>query len=133
MSKIDNFGDKRGIAAFKKGDPRINKQGRPKKLVGFINDELEAEGFDPVKPEHVKQAYLTICNLPYSRIKQMATDTQEDIPILYQLVAKEMLGKRGLEMLDKLLDRAVGKPTQTLEHNNKGNININISPDDAKL
>ncbi len=129
----ENFGDKQNTSGFKKNPQNINRTGRPKKLVGFINDELEAEGYDPVKPEHIKQAYLTICNLPYSRIKDMASNRKEDIPILYALVAKEMLGNRGMEMLDKLLDRAVGKPTQPLDHTSKGSININVSPDDAKL
>jgi hypothetical protein len=35
--------------------------------------------------------------------------------MLYKLVAKDLLGKKGFEMLDKLLDRAYGRPNQTTE------------------
>ncbi len=129
-----NFGDKINTGGFKKGDdPRRYKGGRPKKLVGYINEELEAEGYDPVKPDQIKQAFLTLVQLPFHRVKEFAHNTKDDVPMLYQLVAKEMLGKRGLEMLERLLDRAVGKPTQPLDHTSKGSININISPEDAKL
>ncbi len=130
---IENFGDKINTQGFAKNPKNIRRTGRPKKLVNHINEELKIEGYDPVTPDHIKQAYLTICNLPYHRIKEMANNKKEDIPILYQLVAREMIGKRGMELLDKLLDRAVGKPTQPLDHTSKGPISINISGEDAKL
>ena len=37
--------------------------------------------------------------------------------MLYKLCAKELLGKRGAEMLEKLLDRGIGKATQTIDMN----------------
>jgi len=128
-----NFGNKGNTKGFREHPENINREGRPRKLVNHINEELKAEGYDPVKPDQVKDAYLTIVNLPFSRIKQMATTKSDNFPALYKIVAREMIGKRGLEMLDRLLDRAIGKATQPLDHTNKGSINLNISPDDAKL
>ncbi len=118
---------------FDKRPENINKKGRPKKLVSHINTILEGEGYTPVAAEQIKEAYLRILNLPFYKIKEMAKTESQDFPFLYKLVAKEMLGKRGLEMLDRLLDRALGKPVQALDHTTKGSVNVQISEKDAKL
>lgn len=131
---IKNFGDKQTSEGFNKNPENINKKGRPKRLVSHINDELKAEGFEPVTQGQVRDAYLTIINLPFNKIKAMATTESENFPALYKLVAKQMIGKRSLEMLDKLLDRAIGKPTQSIDHTTKGDkISVQLSSDDAKL
>ena len=132
--KTENFGKNQTLRGFQKNPQNINRKGRPRKLVNIINHELQAEGYETVKSEQVKECYMTLLNLPFNKIKKMAEVTpRDDMPILYKLVAKEMIGKRGIEMLDRMLDRAIGKATQPLDHTTKGNISIQITPEDAEL
>lgn len=120
------------LIPFEKGKSG-NPNGRPKKLISHINEELKLQGYDPVKNANIKDAYLTLIQLPYDEIKSIANPKEkEDYPFLFKLVAKELIGKRGFEMLEKLLDRSLGKPTQKSDVTTKGkplNVSIlNIDP-----
>jgi len=121
---------------FDKRPQNINKKGRPKKLVSGINDMLQKQGYKPVSNSEVKDAYLTMLNLPLSKIMEIAKVENDDYPTLYKLVAKELSGKRGQEMLEKLLDRSVGKPDQKIQVQQEQPLfpdkpNNNVSEDDS--
>lgn len=106
---------------FENNPQNINRNGRPPKLVSHINKELLGSGFEPCKVNDIKDAYLTLLNLPLSTIAEIASkETNTDYPMLYKLVAKELTGKRGMDMLEKLLDRAIGKAQQYVDHTTKG-------------
>ncbi len=47
-------------------------KGAPRKLVSDINDELKAEGFEPVSSRHVTDAFQTLINLPLSKVSEIA-------------------------------------------------------------
>jgi len=101
-------------------DKRPKQAGHPKKLISFVNSELEDNGFTPTNKDEIIRCFLILVNLPIGKINEIAAGVDESYPLLYRLVAKEMSGKRGLEMLEKLLDRAVGKATQAIDHTSKG-------------
>lgn len=103
---------------FKKGQSG-NPKGRPPKLVSHLNAELLKDGYRPVTPGEVTDAMLTILNLPMERLRHLARPDGDE-PFLYKLMAKELLGKRGEEALERLLDRAHGKPKQQLDHTSNG-------------
>lgn len=105
---------------FDKRPENINKKGRPKMLIRHINTELSKEGYEQASFDDVKKAYLTLINLPLSKIREISNINNDGYPLLYKLVSKEMTGNRGLEMLEKLLDRAMGKPQQYIDHTTKG-------------
>lgn len=113
---------------FKKGQSG-NPKGRPKKLVSHITEMLKKEGYDSVTANHIKDAYLTLINLPIKEVQDIASSSaKQDYPLLYKLVAKELLGKRGAEMLEKLLDRSIGKSSSSVDITSNGNtINLPIS------
>jgi hypothetical protein len=121
MPKPENIINK----GFDKRPENINKKGRPRKLISHINTELKADGYCPASLDEIKEAYLTLIQVPMSEIKEIANTTNDNYPILYKLVAKELLGKRGMEMMERLLDRALGKPTNFNENKTEGNIIIN--------
>ena len=130
---MDNFKGRRNTSGFTQHPENINKGGRPKKLVSHINENLKAEGYEPVTNSQLKECYLQILNLPFERVKEMS-QMDGNFPLLYKLVAGEMIGKRGLEMLDRLLDRAIGKPQQSFDHTSGGErINLTISKEDSEL
>ena len=102
------------LKPFKPGhDPRRNV-GRPKKLVSHLNDELKAEGFEPVSVGQVQDCYLTLINLPQAKLEDIAAN-QTDYPFLYRIVARELLGNKGNDMLERLLDRGHGKAKNTTD------------------
>lgn len=99
--------------------PKSN--GRPKKLVGVINDELKAEGYTPLTKGQVLDAYLQILQLPIERIKELADSKKTtNHPFFYKLIAKELSNGRGSDMLERMLDRSLGKSTQSLDVTSDG-------------
>lgn len=106
---------------FQKNPQNINRQGKPRKLVNEINKQLKDEGYMTATKTEIIDAYQTIINLPLSKVREIADVNNDNYPILYKLVAKELLGKRGGDYLDKLLDRII-RPKQDIDIT--GGINI---------
>lgn len=124
MSKSEENLNKR--VPFKKGkDERRNTSGRPRKLVSSINKELEAKGVERVTNSQVLGAIQNILNLDRSELEVLAKD--KNTPILYGLLAKELLSKNGAKQLESILDRAFGKAKQQIESSNNNKTEINIS------
>ena len=91
---------------FKKGN-KMGK-GRPKKLVTRILEELKEEG-ELVTRSLVEQTYQVLLSLTQEQLTKVASDKKQ--PMINRIVAKEMLGKKGFEIIEKMMDRANGKPT----------------------
>lgn len=94
-----------------------NKTGRKKRLVADVNASLENEGYPAVTRQQIVSAYMQIIQLPITRIQDMA-NKNSNYPFMYKLIAKELLGKRGGEIMERMLDRAIGKPTQEIVEQN---------------
>ncbi len=97
---------KENLIRYKPGQSG-NPKGRKRKLLGSVNAALKAEGFEPVIAMDVVEAYNTLMNLTESRIKEIIADSES--PMFLRIVAKAMLSKEGVEMIEKMLDRAHGK------------------------
>jgi len=91
---------------FKKGN-KMSK-GRPKKLVSSILASLQEEG-ELVTRSLVEQTYQVLLSLTQEQLTKVASDKKQ--PMINRIVAKEMLGKKGFEIIEKMMDRANGKPT----------------------
>lgn len=98
---------------FKKGQSG-NPKGRPPKLINHINEQLKSEGFTPASKSQIVEAYLLIVQLPLEKIKEIQ-DTSTNYPILFKLIARELIGKRGSDILEKILDRGIGRTTEIIE------------------
>jgi hypothetical protein len=104
---------------FQKNPQNINKKGRPKKLIGCVNDSLKKEGFIPASKKDISEAYLLLLNMPLDRIKEIADNREKtNYPYLYKYVAKEMLRDKGGNFFEKMQDRALGKPEQKISQFN---------------
>jgi hypothetical protein len=100
------------LKPFQKG--RGKTGGKQKKLVSYTLDLLESEGYKNVTPEQIKQVYTILITLTQERLTALAKDTET--PMLYRIVAKEILGLKGFEIIERMLDRAHGKATTPVEH-----------------
>lgn len=111
-ARKDIYKDAKG---FDKNPQNINRKGRPKKLVGVVNDELKAKGYEPVSLSNINDAAMQILNLPLKEVTKIA-QKDSNYPLLYKLICKELLGKGAQNMLEKLMDRSFGRTQQKLEH-----------------
>ena len=96
----------------KKGEVR-NPAGPKPKLVTDVLNDLKEKGYKPVTREQIVATYQTLLILPELELMDMAKD--KDQPMLNRIIAKAILGGKGFENIEKMLDRAHGKPTQKTE------------------
>lgn len=92
-----------------------NPNGRPPKVFSAITRQWKEAGYEPATPARVREAYEYLLSLPLREVIDIAgkkEDKTNDLPALLRIVAQEMLGKRGKEMIAEMLDRSHGKPKQ---------------------
>ena len=108
---------------FKPGETG-NPNGRPKKFVGVVLEELKKEGYENIKRSQIVDVYETLLVLPENKLKEIVSGEQ---PMIYRIIAKEMLSKRGFDVIEKMLDRTQGKPVNRTELTGADGGVINIS------
>lgn len=101
---------------FKKGQSG-NPKGRPPKLVSHVLNQLKEEGREKVSKSQVREVYEYLIGLDAAKLRLIKND--KNIPMLFKLVAEGILSKKGFDILERLLDRAQGKATQTQEVSGK--------------
>lgn len=100
------------LKKFQKGN-NANPNGRPPKLLKDITAELKTKGFERVGPSHIAEAYELLFNMSESKIKEIVVG--KDYPMLLQVVAREMLSGKGVQMLELMMDRVHGRSRQQVE------------------
>lgn len=98
---------------FKKGDERINRKGRPPKLLNQLNEELREKGYEPVTESQIIEAYLLLLNMKKDDILDLIRNGE--VPAIFEIAAKGIGQERGLQAVEMLLERAVGKPQNRTE------------------
>jgi hypothetical protein len=97
-----------------------NPNGRPRKLVADVINDLKAKGITPVKPHQIIEAYEALLNSPEEDI--VATVNNKDLPYFIRLVASAMTSKgKGFEIIERMIDRAHGKATFKADVTSGGN------------
>lgn len=92
---------------FRERPENINKKGRPPKLLHQVNNDLKAKGYTPVSETQIIEAYELILQLDKKQIEELINDKTK--PYFLTLVARWMDSARGMEMLDRIMDRAFGR------------------------
>lgn len=97
---------------IKKGEVR-NPYGAPKKGLAALNAELREQGYMPLTRFQIEEHYLTMLALPIDQLKTLAEDVTK--PMIARVLAKSILSGKGFDIIERMLDRAIGKPAQRQE------------------
>ena len=92
--------------------------GRPPKLLKQLNIELKKEGFEPIKPSQIQEAFEILLNLTEEKIKEMSID--KEMPFFLRLISQRLLADKADEIVEKILDRTIGKPKLAIDHTSQG-------------
>jgi len=101
----DIYKDAKG---FDKNPDNINRDGRPRKLVSDVIKELDSQGVKPVTKQEIQDVYLRLINIEMSDLQTKVNDSKQ--PALVRIVGKAILSGKGYEVVERMLDRSIGKP-----------------------
>lgn len=93
-------------------------RGRKPKVFTQLSRDWQARGIERATSNAIAEAFEYLLALPLSEVKEIAgkaDDDANDMPMAVRLAAKELLGKRAIEIFKEMLDRAHGKSTQRQE------------------
>lgn len=93
-----------------------NPRGRPRKLFSDLAKELKEQGYENVTPSRLVEAYEMLIGLPASKLKEIMQD--EDQPVVFKILIKGLTSSKGVDVLERILDRAHGKARQIVEIDN---------------
>lgn len=102
--------------AIKKGTV-LNPNGRPKKTMSTFIAEMEAEGYECPSPEEISKSFLYLGTLPEEKLKEVLADKER--PMMQRIIAKGILANKGIDILERIIDRAYGK-VQHIDLTSKG-------------
>ena len=104
-------------------------RGRKPKVFTQLSKDWQARGIERATSHAIAEAFEYLLALPLPEVKEIAgraDDEANDMPMAVRLAAKELLGRRSLEILKEMLDRAHGKPRQAVEHSGKDGGEIQV-------
>ena len=117
--------DKRNTNGFDKNPQNINKKGAPRKTINSVNQELEDRGITEATKEDIKSCYLRLINVKITELEEMSEDEKQ--PALTRIVAVAILSGKGFEIIEKILDRSIGKAEQKTDLTSAGKaMEINV-------
>jgi hypothetical protein len=110
MGRKDIYKDAKG---FDKNPQNINRTGLNRKLISSVNVNLENLGYKEATKNDIISCYLRLIQLTIPELESMVRDKSQ--PALVRIVGKEILSGKGFDVIEKILDRGIGKPTQNVE------------------
>ena len=90
-----------------------NPKGRPRLLVSSVIEQMKKKGVESVSQSDVKETFLMLINLELLEIKELVKDERQ--PAIVRIVGKEMLSGKGFNIIERMLDRALGKPDSKID------------------
>lgn len=109
---------------FKKGQSG-NPKGQPKKSIRSVVDDMKSEGYSVPSTSDIVEMYKTIMALSEEALKARINDKSQ--PMLVRIVAKNILGGKGFDIAERMLDRSIGRASQTMDITSGGE-KIKIEP-----
>lgn len=132
MDEETTYGDRKihkhpnaGKGNFAKNPQNINRNGRPRRLVSGVIAELEKKGVERVSQSNVKDVFLMLINLEINEVEEIVNDKSQ--PALVRIVGREMLSGKGFDIIEKMLDRAIGKSNENIKVDANVPLSVNLT------
>ena len=110
---------------FQKNPQNINRTGANRKSIASVNVDLESNGYQAASKNDIIDCYLRLINIDLKELGTMVKD--EDQPAMIRIVGKAILSGKGFDVIEKVLDRGIGKADNKVDVTSGGeNINIPI-------
>ena len=114
MGKGDLKGNKSAKGKGFDGNPQnINSTGQNRKSIASVNLELEAKGIQAANKNDIIDCYLRLINLDLKELESMVKEDKQ--PAMIRIVGKAILSGKGFDVIEKVLDRGIGKSDSTLK------------------
>ena len=108
---------------FDKNPQNINRNGRPRKLITDVIAQLEEQGIKPATKPDIQDIYMRLINVEIPELEQIVKDSTQ--PVLVRIVGKNVLSGKGFDIIEKMLDRSIGKAMNSIDLNaNVQNTNL---------
>lgn len=85
-------------------------------MTAFIA-EMKEKGYEVPTSQTIAESFLYIATLPEDELKAVLADKTR--PMMQRIVAKGILDKKGMDILERVVDRAYGK-IQRIDLTSKG-------------
>lgn len=111
------------LANLKKGTFKKGQSGNPKgkpprpKTMSLFIEEMKEKGYEVPSSQIIAESFLYIATLPEEELKAVLIDKSR--PMMQRIIAKGVLDKKGIDVLDRIIDRAYGK-IQRIDLTSKG-------------
>ena len=116
---------KDNVNGFQKNPQNINRKGRPRKMISDVIAELEKQGIKAATKPDIQDIYMRMINVEIPELEQIVKDTAQ--PVLVRIVGKNILSGKGFDIIEKMLDRSIGKAEQKTDITT-GGVALNIDP-----
>jgi len=116
---------KDNVNGFQKNPQNINRNGRPRKMIADVIAELEKQGIKAATKPDIQDIYMRLINVEIPELEQIVKDTAQ--PVLVRIVGKNVLSGKGFDIIEKMLDRSIGKAEQKTDITT-GGAPLNIDP-----
>lgn len=90
----------------------INRKGRPKLTVNALLDQIKKEGGKTLTREDIKALYLSLMDRTEEDIVALAKNKK--VSMITRIVARAIMEKRGFDIIERMLDRTIGRPTNLI-------------------
>lgn len=98
-----------------KNKGNINKKWQPRKGISLVNAELKGKGYKPATKQDIEENYMSLLNLDQKELIELWNDKTK--PMLIRILVKNMLWGKWFEIIEKMLDRWIWRPNQTIDNN----------------
>ena len=116
---------KDNVNGFQKNPQNINRKGRPRKMIADVIAELEKQGIKAATKSDIQDIYMRLINIEIPELEQIVKDPTQ--PVLVRIVGKNILSGKGFDIIEKMLDRSIGKAEQKTDITT-GGVALNIDP-----
>lgn len=96
-----------------------NPKWTPKRrTIEVCNAELVADWYPPATKQQIEELYMSMVNVGEEKLDQIIID--KELPMLNRIVARNMKGGKGFDIIERMIDRAHGKAVQKEEVKHTG-------------